>query len=320
MTKLKDNYPDKQTFTYSIYPSLTKPICNHEPHHHNFAVYNTLLSIHQFLWNADFCYIFDNGKLFDIAQKQCKLQNPTYDDINWLMSQVLSGTTASFRFHCEPQTNTTLIGYGTCFVPTPKLKWFVASHSPFYAQNSDSVYDSDVDGIIEKLLTNDVSDVDFKNGKITTVAVNYRGNGDESAVETMNEYIRSIQERFSDDFVKWTPGMNVQSAFIYDGDNQCYGKYASLMSTATIGATAIKDVFQRIVKAYTRLFRKKAYLHWYTNDGMDEMEFEEAYRYCLDIIGIYHDWETKLYDVVEDDETEDESEDDEGEEEDSYDW
>merc|ERR1711935_158220 len=28
------------------------------------------------------------------------------------------------------------------------------------------------------------------------------------------------------------------------------------------------------------MFRRKAFLHWYTGEGMDEMEFTEAYAQC----------------------------------------
>ena len=91
----------------------------------------------------------------------------------------------------------------------------------------------------------------------------------------------------SDDFIAWIPGINVQSAFVYDGDNHCYSKYTPVIGTATIATTAIKDVFQRIRTSFKKIYRRKAYLHWYKGEGMDEMEFDEADRNIRDLIAEY---------------------------------
>ncbi|KAF8307974.1 hypothetical protein TcBrA4_0002660 [Trypanosoma cruzi] len=33
---------------------------------------------------------------------------------------------------------------------------------------------------------------------------------------------------------------------------------------------------RRVGEQFTAMFRRKAFLHWYTGEGMDEMEFTEA--------------------------------------------
>ena len=38
----------------------------------------------------------------------------------------------------------------------------------------------------------------------------------------------------------------------------------------------IQELFKRISEQFTAMFRRKAFLHWYTGEGMDEMEFTEA--------------------------------------------
>ena len=40
--------------------------------------------------------------------------------------------------------------------------------------------------------------------------------------------------------------------------------------------TAIQEMFKRVSEQFTAMFRRKAFLHWYTGEGMDEMEFTEA--------------------------------------------
>ena len=55
------------------------------------------------------------------------------------------------------------------------------------------------------------------------------------------------------------------------------GAYSQDISATFIGnTTAIQSVFRRIADRFSAMFRRKAFLHWYTGEGMDEMEFTEA--------------------------------------------
>ena len=40
--------------------------------------------------------------------------------------------------------------------------------------------------------------------------------------------------------------------------------------------TSIQEVFRRIADQYNAMFQRKAFLHWYTGEGMDEDEFSKA--------------------------------------------
>ena len=39
------------------------------------------------------------------------------------------------------------------------------------------------------------------------------------------------------------------------------------------------------------MFRRKAFLHWYTGEGMDEMEFTEAESNTNDLVSEYQQYE-----------------------------
>jgi len=54
--------------------------------------------------------------------------------------------------------------------------------------------------------------------------------------------------------------------------------------------TAILELFQRIQTQFSALFQRKAYLHWYTGEGMDEMEFTEAESNVNDLIAEYQQY------------------------------
>ena len=53
--------------------------------------YNATLSVHQLVENADECFVLDNEALYDICFRTLKLTNPTFGDLNHLISAVMSG-------------------------------------------------------------------------------------------------------------------------------------------------------------------------------------------------------------------------------------
>merc|ERR1712130_974027 len=54
---------------------------------------------------------------------------------------------------------------------------------------------------------------------------------------------------------------------------------------------AILEIFQRIEDQFTPMFRRKAFLHWYTGEGMDEMEFTEAESNLNDLVSEYQQYQ-----------------------------
>merc|ERR1712079_788858 len=80
------------------------------------------------------------------------------------------------------------------------------------------------------------------------------------------------------------------------------------MSVTFLGnSTAIQEMFKRVGEQFTAMFRRKAFLHWYTGEGIDEMEFTEAESNMNDLISEYQQYQEATVD-------DDEQFDDEGEE------
>lgn len=42
------------------------------------------------------------------------------------------------------------------------------------------------------------------------------------------------------------------------------------------------------------MFRRKAFLHWYTGEGMDEMEFTEAESNMNDLVSEYQQYQVRI--------------------------
>ena len=64
------------------------------------------------------------------------------------------------------------------------------------------------------------------------------------------------------------------------------------MSSTFIGnTTSIQELFKRVSEQFTAMFRRKAFLHWYTGEGMDEMEFTEAESNMNDLVSEYQQYQ-----------------------------
>ncbi|CDQ75616.1 unnamed protein product [Oncorhynchus mykiss] len=74
--------------------------------------------------------------------------------------------------------------------------------------------------------------------------------------------------------------------------------------------TAIQELFKRISEQFTAMFRRKAFLHWYTGEGMDEMEFTEAESNMNDLVSEYQQYQDAT--AEEEGEFEEEGEEDMG--------
>jgi len=64
--------------------------------------------------------------------------------------------------------------------------------------------------------------------------------------------------------------------------------------------------WKRVAEQFTAMFRRKAFLHWYTGEGMDEMEFTEAESNMNDLVSEYQQYQ----DATAEEEGEYEDEDD----------
>ena len=64
------------------------------------------------------------------------------------------------------------------------------------------------------------------------------------------------------------------------------------MSSTFVGnSTSIQELFKRVGNQFAAMFRRKAFLHWYTGEGMDEMEFIEAESNMNDLVSEYQQYQ-----------------------------
>jgi len=275
ISKIREEYPDRMLATYSVFPSSKVSDTVVEP-------YNATLSIHQLVENADECFVIDNEALYDICLKTLKLPNPTYSDLNHLVSAAMSGITCCLRF--PGQLNADLRKLAVNLIPFPRLHFFMTGIAPLTSRKGQEYRSYSVADLTQQMFDsrNMMCAADPRNGRYLTASAMFRG---KISTKDMEEQMRNIQNKNDKNFVPWIPN-NIKSS-------ACDIAPAGLKMAATFigNSTSIQDMFKRVADQFSAMFRRKAFLHWYTGEGMDEMEFTEAESNMNDLVSEYQQYQ-----------------------------
>jgi len=280
VSKIREDFPDRIMSTYSVVPSPKVSDTVVEP-------YNATLSVHQLVENADQCFALDNEALYDICFRTLKLKNPNYDDLNHLIANAITGTTCSLRF--PGQLNCDLRKLGVNMVPFPRLHFFLVGYAPLTAPKSQDYRILTVPELTTQAFDakNMMCAADPRNGRYLTCAIMYRG---KISSKEVDDQMLTIANKYSNYFVEWIP--NNLKASICDIPPK-----GLKMSSVFVGnSTAIQEAWKRVAEQFTLMFRRKAFLHWYTGEGMDEMEFTEAESNLNDLVSEYQQYQDATVD------------------------
>ncbi|VDM44791.1 unnamed protein product [Toxocara canis] len=303
IAKIREEYPDRIMASFSIFPSPKVSDVILEP-------YNATLSVHQLVENTDETFCIDNEALYDICLRTLKLTGPTYGDLNHLgysyvyvsvcselyyilvVSMTMSGVTTCLRF--PGQLNADLRKLAVNMIPFPRLHFFMPGFAPLTARGAAAYRSLSINELIQQLFDskNMMAACDPRHGRYLTVAAMFRGR---LSMHELEMQILNIQNKNSSYFVEWIPN-NVKTAV-------CDIPPRGLRMSATFlgNSTAIQEIFIRIAEQFEAMFRRRAFLHWYTGEGMDEMEFTEAESNMNDLVSEYQQYQDASAD--DDDET-----------------
>ncbi|XP_047281133.1 tubulin beta-8 chain isoform X2 [Homo sapiens] len=255
--------------------------------------YNATLSVHQLIENADETFCIDNEALYDICSKTLKLPTPTYGDLNHLVSATMSGVTTCLRF--PGQLNADLRKLAVNMVPFPRLHFFMPGFAPLTSRGSQQYRALTVAELTQQMFDakNMMAACDPRHGRYLTAAAIFRGR---MPMREVDEQMFNIQDKNSSYFADWLPN-NVKTAV-------CDIPPRGLKMSATFigNNTAIQELFKRVSEQFTAMFRRKAFLHWYTGEGMDEMEFTEAESNMNDLVSEYQQYQDATAEEEEDEE------------------
>jgi len=289
LLKIKDKYPDRMNTSFSVFPSPKVSDTVVEP-------YNAVLSSHQLTENADSTFIIDNEALFNICVKKMGVKAPNFEQLNSLIGQVICGVTSSLRF--PGQLNGDIRKLNVNLVPFPRLHFFLCSQAPLLNEGSSDKSSLSVKELVSEMYSpeNFFANVGMDDGKVIACSMVFRG---QLSSQEVDKRVKEIQDKNENDFVEWIPN-NVKVSIVNTPPTT-----SDMSATFICNATALKGIFQRLHTQFRAMYKRKAYLHWYTGEGMDENEFKEAAKNMSDLVTEYQDKQDVVLDEPEDEEDDD---------------
>ena len=262
------DYAKTCKLAFTIYPSPQISTAVVEP-------YNCVLSTHSLLEHTDVAFMLDNEALYEMAKRGLDIERPTYTNLNRLVAQVISTLTCSLRF--DGALNVDLNEFQTNLVPYPRIHFALSSFAPIIS--AEKAYH-------EQLTTAEITNrafepanmlvkVDPRDGKYMSCCLMFRG---DVVPKDVNSAITTIKSKRAIHFVDWCPtgfkvGINYQPPSVVPGGDLAKLQRACSMMTNN---TAIGQLYSRIDHKFDLMYAKRAFVHWYVGEGMEEGEFSEA--------------------------------------------
>jgi tubulin alpha len=268
LERLSVEYGKKSKLGFTVYPSPQISTAVVEP-------YNSVLATHSLLEHTDVVVVLDNEAIYDICQKSLNIEKPTYTNLNRLIAQVISSITASLRF--DGALNVDITEFQTNLVPYPRIHFMLSSYAPVISSEKAFHEQLSVSEITNSAFEPNsmMAKCDPRQGKYMACCLMYRG---DIAPKDVNAAVGAIKTKKTIQFVDWCPtgfkcGINYQAPTIVPGGDLAKVQRAVCMIS---NSTAISEVFYRINRKFDLMYSKRAFVHWYVGEGMEEGEFNEA--------------------------------------------
>jgi tubulin alpha len=289
LERLSVEYGKKSKLGFTIYPSPQVSTAVVEP-------YNSVLSTHSLIEHTDVSVLLDNEAIYDICKKSLNIDRPTYTNLNRLVSQVISSLTASLRF--SGALNVDITEFQTNLVPYPRIHFMLSSYAPVITAEKAYHENLSVAEITTSVFepASMMAKCDPRHGKYMACCMMFRGDLTPKDVQAA---VATIKSRRAVQFVDWCPtgfkcGINHQPPTVVPGGDLAKVRRAVCMISNT---TAVAEVFSRINHKFDLMYSKRAFVHWYVGEGMEEGEFSEARE---DLASLEKDYEEVGADTPDD--------------------
>uniref|UniRef100_A0AAQ4QYB4 Tubulin alpha chain n=1 Tax=Gasterosteus aculeatus aculeatus TaxID=481459 RepID=A0AAQ4QYB4_GASAC len=268
MERLSVDYGKKSKLEFAVYPAPQVSTAVVEP-------YNSILTTHTTLEHSDCAFMVDNEAIYDICRRNLDIERPTYTNLNRLIGQIVSSITASLRF--DGALNVDLTEFQTNLVPYPRIHFPLATYAPVISAEKAYHEQLSVAEITNACFepANQMVKCDPRHGKYMACCLLYRG---DVVPKDVNSAIATIKTKRTIQFVDWCPtgfkvGINYQPPTVVPGGDLAKVQRAVCMLSNT---TAIAEAWARLDHKFDLMYAKRAFVHWYVGEGMEEGEFSEA--------------------------------------------
>eukprot|EP00253_Pinus_taeda_P001778 PITA_01778 len=230
--------------------------------------YNNVLSTHSLLEHTDVVLLLDNEAIYDICHHSLDIKNPTYTNLNRLVSQVISSLIASLCFDGALDVDVT--EFQTNLVSYPHIHFMLSSYVPMIS--AEKAYH-------EQLLVAEITNSAFESSFMIAKCDPHHG-----------KYMACC--------LMFKCSINSQPSTVVLGGDLAKVQRAICIISNSI---SVVEVFSHIDHKFDLMYTKRAFMHWYVGEGMDEGEFSEA---CEDLAALEKDYEDVRVEPAEGDEDE----------------
>lgn len=171
----------------------------------------------------------------------------------------MSGITTCLRF--PGQLNADLRKLNVNMVPFPRLHFFTLGYAPLTSRSSATFQKYSVPDLCSQIFDPKMimAAADPRAGKYLTIATIFRGRVSMNEVE---QGILGLQAKNSTSFVEWIPN-NVKMACC-----DIAPRGVPMSATFLGNTTSIQQLFRRVHDQFSAMFKRNAFIHWYTGEGM----------------------------------------------------
>ncbi|OAL55856.1 tubulin-domain-containing protein [Pyrenochaeta sp. DS3sAY3a] len=289
LERLSTDYGKKCKLEFAVYPAPRVSTSVVEP-------YNAVLSTHSTIENSDCTFLVDNEAVYDICRRNLDIPRPSYEHLNRLIAQVVSSITSSLRF--DGALNVDLNEFQTNLVPYPRIHYPLISYAPVVSAKKSSHESFKVSDLTFQCFepNNQMVVCDPRNGKYMAVALLYRG---DIVPRDCSVAAAQLKAKSSFNLVEWCPtgfklGINYTKPISVPGSELASVDRSVAMLSNT---TAIAEAWSRLDHKFDLMYSKRAFVHWYVGEGMEEGEFSEARE---DLAALEKDYEEVASDSLDD--------------------
>ncbi|KAF9996829.1 Tubulin alpha-3C/D chain [Entomortierella chlamydospora] len=291
LERLSVDYGKKSKLEFAVYPAPEMATSVVEP-------YNSILTTHTTLEHTDCAFMVDNEAIYDICRKNLDVVRPSYTHLNRMIAQVVSSITASLRF--VGSLNVDLTEFQTNLVPYPRIHFPLVTYAPILSAKKAFHEQLSVQEITSACFetSNQMVKCDPMQGKYMACCLLYRG---DVIPKDVTAAIANVKTKRTIQFVDWCPtgfkvGINDQAPSVVPGGEVAKVQRAVCMLSNT---TAIAEAWSRLDHKFDLMYAKRAFVHWYVGEGMEEGEFSEARE---DLAALEKDYEEVGSDSMQDEE------------------
>ncbi|ODV89878.1 hypothetical protein CANCADRAFT_43583 [Tortispora caseinolytica NRRL Y-17796] len=268
LERLSVDYGKKSKLEFAVYPAPQVSTSVVEP-------YNSVLATHTTLEQSDCTFMVDNEAIYDICRRNLDIPRPSYENLNRLIAQVVSSITASLRF--DGSLNVDLNEFQTNLVPFPRIHFPLVTYAPVISRAKVGHEANSVAEITNSCFepSNQMVKCDPRSGKYMANCLLYRG---DVVTKEVQAAVATIKARKNIQFVDWCPtGFKIGICYqppkcVPGGDMADVSRAVCMLSNTT----SIAEAWSRLDHKFDLMYAKRAFVHWYVGEGMEEGEFSEA--------------------------------------------